>query len=630
MKNWNAPKTPSEIRSFLGLAGLGCVLVQRGKVIAYTSQQLKIHEKNYTTHDLELGVVVFALNIWRHYLYETKSVIYIDHKSIQLIFDQKELNMHQRRWIELFSDYDCDIRYYPEEAIVVADVLSVQGRKQASRNVTWLGSTNGKKDGGLYFMDRIRIPLIGDVRTIIMDVTPAMRYSVHPGADKMYYDLREMYWWPGMKKDITTYVGKCLTCSKQTLKKALRTWLDMSMAYHPQMDRPSDHTKQTLEDMSRGCVIDFGGSWDTHIPLAEFSYNNSYHSSVRCAPFEALYGRKCRSSVLWAEIRENWLVGPELVQETTDKVILIKERIKAVRDCQNSYVDNRRKQLGFEFGDKVILEVSSWKGVKYLADANLHVLVEEIKADKTLRFVEEPVKIIDREVKSLKHSRVRIVKVYWNSKRGHEDFITTKYPHLLVEQTIIGRLRFLNFFNDPRIIREQRIAAYKGYRGGGVVQVRMSTYGVYLYPFEGRGLEKYDDGVDGLGACRGSWSDVPILMRIVVAVGSCYGNLAVLLSVVFLSLSSFVYGYCLRTILLYQESFQFRPGDLIGFFYSNRLDPPGQSFLIQSWDFYHLHIDAACAFRAEEMPSLISCWMAAKVMADVSDVDVLLGGILST
>ncbi|GJW23781.1 hypothetical protein Tco_0034403 [Tanacetum coccineum] len=120
------------------------------------------------------------------------------------------------------------------------------------------------------------------------------------------------------------------------------------------------------------------------------------------------------------------------------------------------------------------------------------------------------------------------------------------------------------------------------------------------------------------------------IMRIVVAVGSCYGNLAVLLSVVFLSLSSFVYGYCLRTILLYQESFQFRPGDLIGFFYSNRLDPPGQSFLIQSWDFYHLHIDAACAFRAEEMPSLISCWMAAKVMADVSDVDVLLGGILST
>ncbi|GJS13070.1 putative reverse transcriptase domain-containing protein [Tanacetum coccineum] len=211
----------------------------------------------------------------------------------------------------------------------------------------------------------------------------------------------------------------------------------MSMAYHPQTDGPSERTNQTLEDMLRGCVIDFGGSWDTHLPLAEFSYNNSYHSSVRCAPFEALYGRKCRSPVLWAEIGENRLVGPELVQETTDKVILIKERLKAVRDCQNSYVGNRRKQLGFEVGDKVILEVSSWKGVKYLADANLHVPVEEIKVDKTLHFVEEPVEIIDREVKSLKRSRVRIVKVHWNSKRGHEDFMKTKYSVKQCEATIV-------------------------------------------------------------------------------------------------------------------------------------------------------------------------------------------------
>ncbi|GJV74229.1 putative reverse transcriptase domain-containing protein [Tanacetum coccineum] len=212
----------------------------------------------------------------------------------------------------------------------------------------------------------------------------------------------------------------------------------MSSAYHPQMDGPSERINQTLEDMLRGCVIDFGGSWDTHLPLADFSYKNSYHSSVRCAPFEALYGRKCRSLVLWAKIRESRLIGPEFVQETNDKVILIKERLKAVKDCQNSYVGNRRKQLGFEVGDKVILEVSSWKGVKYLADAKLHVHVEEIKVDKTLHFAEEPVEIINHEVKSLKHSRISIVKVHWNSKRGHEDFIKTKYPHLLVEQTIVG------------------------------------------------------------------------------------------------------------------------------------------------------------------------------------------------
>ncbi|GJY28599.1 putative reverse transcriptase domain-containing protein, partial [Tanacetum coccineum] len=200
-------------------------------------------------------------------------------------------------------------------------------------------------------------------------------------------------------------------------------WLDMSTAYHPQTDRPSERTNQTLEDMLRACVIHFGGSWDTHLPLAEFSYNNSYHSSVRCAPFEALYGRKCMSLVLWAEIRESRLIRPELVQETTYKVILIKERLKVARDCQNSYVGNRRKQLGFEVGDKVILERRL--GKKYLAAASLHVLVEEIKIDKTIHFVEEHVDIIDREVKSLKRSRIPIVKVHWNSKRGHEDFMKT-------------------------------------------------------------------------------------------------------------------------------------------------------------------------------------------------------------
>ncbi|GKB43252.1 putative reverse transcriptase domain-containing protein [Tanacetum coccineum] len=124
VKNWRVPKTPSEIRSFMGLAGFGCVLMQRGKVIAYASRQLKIHEKNYNVHDLELGTVVFALKTWRHYLYETKSVIYTDHKYLQHIFDQKELNMRQRRWIELFSDYDCKIRYHPGKANVVAEALS--------------------------------------------------------------------------------------------------------------------------------------------------------------------------------------------------------------------------------------------------------------------------------------------------------------------------------------------------------------------------------------------------------------------------------------------------------------------------------------------------------------------------
>ncbi|GJX28016.1 putative reverse transcriptase domain-containing protein [Tanacetum coccineum] len=204
--------------------GLGCVLMQRDKVITYASRQMKIHEKNYTTHDLELGAVVFALKTWRHYLYGTKSVIYTDHKSLQHIFDQKDLNMHQRRWIELFSDYECEIRYHPGKANVVADALSrkerVKPRRvramamtiQSGMKVLILAAQkeafeqenlpserlNGleqqmekRDDGSLYFLDRIWVPLVGDVRITIMDEAYKSKYYVHPGADKMYYDLRD-------------------------------------------------------------------------------------------------------------------------------------------------------------------------------------------------------------------------------------------------------------------------------------------------------------------------------------------------------------------------------------------------------------------------------------------------------
>ncbi|GJT17780.1 putative reverse transcriptase domain-containing protein [Tanacetum coccineum] len=144
IKDWASPKTPTEIRQFLGLAGyyrrfikgfskMLTVLMQREKVIAYASRQLKVHEKNYTTHDLELGLVVFALKIWRHYLYGTRCIVFTDHKSLQHILDQKELNMRQRRWLELLSDYDCDIRYHPGKANVVADALSRKERDEPLR-----------------------------------------------------------------------------------------------------------------------------------------------------------------------------------------------------------------------------------------------------------------------------------------------------------------------------------------------------------------------------------------------------------------------------------------------------------------------------------------------------------------
>ncbi|GJX94701.1 putative reverse transcriptase domain-containing protein [Tanacetum coccineum] len=224
--------------------GLGCVLMQRGKVIAYASRQLKIYEKNYTTHDLKLGAVVFALKIWRHYLYGTKSVIYTGHKSLQHIFSQTELNMRQRRWIELFSDYDCEIRYHPGKANVVEDALSRKERVKPKRvraiNMTLQSSIKDRilaaqkeacnestglqkgldemiehrSDGALYYLNRIWVPLKGDVRTLIIDEAHKSKCSVHPGADKMYYDLRDRYWWPRMKKYIAVYVSRCLTCLK--------------------------------------------------------------------------------------------------------------------------------------------------------------------------------------------------------------------------------------------------------------------------------------------------------------------------------------------------------------------------------------------------------------------------------
>ncbi|GJV10624.1 putative reverse transcriptase domain-containing protein [Tanacetum coccineum] len=220
----------------------------------------------------------------------------------------------------------------------------------------------------------------------------------------------------------------------QSMQEALGTHLDMSMAYHPQTDGQSERTIQTLEDMLRACVLDFGGSWDVHLPLVEFSYNNSYHASVRCAPFEALYGRKCRLPIMWAEVGEGQLIGPK------------------------SYADKRRKPLVFSVGDYVLLKVSPWKGVvrfgkkgklaprfvrpfeiiekKCLADPTLQVPLDKIRVDAKLNFMEEPVEILEREFKKLKRSRIAIVKVRWNSKRGpeftweREDQMKLKYPHL--------------------------------------------------------------------------------------------------------------------------------------------------------------------------------------------------------
>nr|GEV09094.1 putative reverse transcriptase domain-containing protein [Tanacetum cinerariifolium] len=400
---------------------------------------------------------------------------------------------------ELFSDCDCEIHYHPGKENVVADALSRRERVAIDESV---GLQKGLDDmieqrsnGTLYYLDQIWVPLKGEVRTLIMDKAHKSKYSVHPGADKMYYDLRDRtssghdticvivdqltksaHFLPmhedykmdrlylneivarhGMPNSIISDRDSRFTSRFcQSMQEALRTRLDMSTTYHPQTDGQSERTIQTLEDMLRACVLDFEGSWDVHLAFVEFSYNNSYHSSVRCALFEALYGRKCRSPIMWAEVGEGQLIGPELVQETSEKILQIKGRLKGcvVRFGKKGKLAPRFVEP-FKIIEKVgpvayrldlpeelngvhdTFHVSNLK--KCLADPTLQVPLDEIQVDAKLNFVEEPVEILDREFKKLKRSRIAIVKVRWNLKCGpeftweREDQMKLKYPYLFCD-----------------------------------------------------------------------------------------------------------------------------------------------------------------------------------------------------
>ncbi|GJW22716.1 putative reverse transcriptase domain-containing protein [Tanacetum coccineum] len=540
------PTTPTEVQQFWvwqmhSLKDLSPVLMQREKVIVNASSNLERMKKIITPMDL---------------------------------------NKNERRWIKLLSDYDCVIRYHPGKANVVVDALN-------------------RKDKELIQVRALVVTVHNNLPEQIQNAQVEACKEENIGAegfrgegepfevrsdDKMYHDLRKLYWWPNMKADIATYVSKCLTCAKvkaehqkpsgllqqpeipvwkweritmdfitklprtpsgydsiwvivdrltksahfipmnekykmekltrlylkeivcrhgvpvsiisdrdprfasrfwRSLQKSLGTNLDMSTAYHPETDGQSERTIQTLEDMLRACVIDFGSGWDKHLPLAEFSYNNSYHASIKAAPFEALYGRKCRSPVCWSEVGDAQLTGPEMIRETTEMIVQIKNRLLAARSRQKSYADVRRKPLEFKVGDKVMLKVSPWKGVvqfgkrgklsphyigpfkilskvgpvayklelprelqgihntfhvsnlkKCLSDEELIIPLDEVRIDEKLHFIEEPIEIMDREVKQLKQSRIPIVKVRWNSSRGpeytweREDQMWKKYPHL--------------------------------------------------------------------------------------------------------------------------------------------------------------------------------------------------------
>ena len=438
--------------------GYGAVLMQNDKVVAYASRQLKVHEKNYPTHDLELGAVVFALKVWRHYLYGAKFEVFTDHKSLKYIFTQQDLNLRQRRWLEFIKDYDFSIFYHPGKANVVADALSrnpqakisnimatqwrlmeniievnpvcklnsllanltisndlVDRIKVAQENdeelqefLTSINSVKKGEDEVIRFEGRLCVPKNEELRNEVLHEAHHSKYTIHPGVTKMYQDMKRMYWCPGMKKDVANFVGKCLTCQqvkfehqrpggqlqpleipswkweditcdfvvglprtrkgndaiwvvvdrltksahfipvKMTMsmdklvqlymdnivrlhgtpvsivsdrdarfnakiwkefQEAMGTELKFSTAFHPQTDGQSERTIQILEDLLRSCVLDWQGSWEDYLPLVEFAYNNSFQSTIGMAPFEALYGRPCRSPSQWLDKKDLVIVG---------------------------------------------------------------------------------------------------------------------------------------------------------------------------------------------------------------------------------------------------------------------------------------------------------------------------------
>ncbi|KAG8496931.1 hypothetical protein CXB51_008102 [Gossypium anomalum] len=438
------------IYSDASLLGLGCVLMQEGRVVAVASRQLKPHEKNYPTHDLELAAIVFALRIWRHYLFG------------------------ERRWLELLKDYELVIDYHPGKANVVADALSRKSLfalramnvhlSVSSDDVLVAELKSFKIDDNdcLKFKNRLCVPRNPKLILKILSEAHSGRMSVHPGSTKMYNDLKRQYWWPGMKRDISNSVSKCLICQQvkakhqvpsgllqpimipewkwdqitmdfvsglplaqskkdsiwvivdrltksahfipvrknfsldklaelyvsqivrlhgvpisivsdrdprftsrfwKKLQEVLGTKLHFSTAFHPQTDGQSERIIQILEDMLRCCILEFCGSWERYLPLVEFAYNNSFQSSIKMAPYEALYGRKCRTPLFWTELSESKIFGVDLIKDAEQKVKVISESLKAASDRQKSYADLKRKDIEYQVGDKVFLKVSPWKKV---------------------------------------------------------------------------------------------------------------------------------------------------------------------------------------------------------------------------------------------------------------------------
>ncbi|KAG8483030.1 hypothetical protein CXB51_021959 [Gossypium anomalum] len=644
--DWKPPRNVTKVRSFLGLAGYYRRFVKGFSMIATPMTKLLQKDvkfewsekcqksfdqlKTYLTEApvlvqpesgkefviysdaplLGLGCVlmqeaaiVFALKIWRHYLFGERCHVYSDHKSLKYLMTQKDLNLRQRRWLELLKDYELVIDYHPGKANVVADALSRKSLftlramnvhlsvssdnvlvaelkakpllihqiresqkvddKLVAKRAECVLNVESKfqidDDDCLRFRSRLCVPRNSELILMILNEAHSSRMSIHPGSTKMYNDLKRRFWWSGMKRDISDFVSKCLICQQvkaehqvpsgllqpimipewkwdrvtmdfvsrlplssskkdaiwvvvdrltksthfipvrtdysldklaelyvsqivrlygvpisivsdrdprftlrfwKKLQEALGTKLHFSTAFHPQTDGQSDRIIQILEDMLRCCILEFSGSWERYLPLVEFAYNNSFQSSIKMAPYEALYGRKCRSPLFWTEL-----------SETSDR--------------QKSYADLKRRDIEYQVGDKVFLKVSPWKKVlrfgrkgklsprfigpyeiserigpiayrlilppelekihnvfhvsmlrRYRSDPSHIINPSEVEIQSDLSYEEEPIRILAREVKELRNKKVPLVKVLW-LKHGIEEAtwepensMKERYPNL--------------------------------------------------------------------------------------------------------------------------------------------------------------------------------------------------------
>ncbi|GJR16598.1 putative nucleotidyltransferase, ribonuclease H, partial [Tanacetum coccineum] len=470
------------------------------------------------------------------------------YKSLNIFLTQRELNMRQRRWLE------------PLKVLTLQSVIP--GRLMFTRYMVVIGEIEYRvltstKDQRSSMDDGLSCGLIGlllcvpndqALREKVMTEAHSSPFTIHPGSTKMYRDLKQYFWWNGMKQDVATFVSKCMTCQQvkiehqrasgllqpleipmwkwdeismdfvtglpttqkrhdaiwvvvdrltkdpkftsrfwKGLQKAWGTRLKFSTAFHPQTDGQSERTIQTLEDMLRACALEWTGSWDEYLCLVEFAYNNSWHASIKAAPFELLYGRKCRAPICWDEVGERLIEGPELIEITNEKVAVAKEKLKEARSRQKSYADKHRRDLEFQVGDRVFLKVSPFRGVKRFGIKGklsprfigpfeilerigevsyrlalppqlshvhdvfhvsllrgyhyhpLHVAsypFDQIQPDMSLS--EEPESILDRQERVMRNKVIPFVKILWKNHPEREatweteESMRASYPHFFV------------------------------------------------------------------------------------------------------------------------------------------------------------------------------------------------------